>query len=383
MQRRWVSGLAVGIALALAAPRMAAAVEIDSKVERLTFTGRIQPMWFTSSIEGSPSNEFVVRRARVALRLKLNDWVSAMVEYDLGDFGKSELKDAYFRFEPGKHVGITLGQYKRRFDLFELTSSTQILVIERDGRIGRTIVPSLSALTEGLEYSDRDIGAFLALEGYDERLVFEAGVTNGAGANTRPDIGEKAFQGRLSFEPSASRPIELSAGVSVHPHKLLGAQPDSADVAFSPAVEGSLEYGKWKSGPHIQAGLVWGKNWDPALGGSRRDSPDFLTFQIIGTYKKLLANPRWFESYEPVFRLCWTDPNHNATIVPSDVRFSRFNSGGLLLTPGLNLFVRDRTRFSANVDIFAPDGDAQDDPATSPDETDTEVSLKLASWFYF
>jgi len=64
-------------------------------------------------------------RARAGSRKQdcWNDWVSAMVEYDLGDFGKSELKDAYFRFEPGKHVGITLGQYKRRFDLFELTST--------------------------------------------------------------------------------------------------------------------------------------------------------------------------------------------------------------------------------------------------------------------
>jgi len=384
MLRTKIAGVAVGMALASVWPQMAPAVEIESKVERITFTGRIQPVWYTSSIDDfQPSNEFGVRRARVALRLKLNDWVGAMVEYDLGNFGDSELKDAWFRLEPREGLGITLGQWKRRFDLFELTSSTQILVIERDGRIGRTIVPSLSALTEGLEFADRDIGAFLGVEGYDERLRFEFGITNGAGANTRAEVGEKAFQGRISFQPSTTQPWEINAGISAHPHRLGGTAPDSADVNYAPAVEGSVEYGKWKSGPHVQAGLIWGKNWNPALGGRHHDSPDFLTFQIIGAYKMLLANPRWFEAVEPLLRLCSTDPSYDADIVPTDVHFSRFNSGGVLLTPGVNLYISDRTRFMADVDIFVPDGEAQDNLATPADETDTEFSLKLASWFYF
>jgi hypothetical protein len=133
--RKLVVGLAVCGALGLIVPRPVRAVDIDSKATKITITGRIQPMWSTSSIDnGDPSNEFLIRRARMALKLKVNDWVGGMVEPDFGE-GKIALKDAYFKVEPREHLELIGGQTKRRFDLFELTSSTQILVIERDGRI--------------------------------------------------------------------------------------------------------------------------------------------------------------------------------------------------------------------------------------------------------
>jgi hypothetical protein len=65
--------------------------------------------------------------------------------------------------------------------------------------------------------------------------------------------------------------------------------------------------------------------------------------QGIVTYKGLFANPHWFEAWEPLLRVSWADPNGDVD-----------NDGGCLVTPGFNLFLVNRTRLSANADIFAP-----------------------------
>jgi hypothetical protein len=365
--RKLVVGLAVCGALGLIVPRPVRAVDIDSKATKITITGRIQPMWSTSSIDnGDPSNEFLIRRARMALKLKVNDWVGGMVEPDFGE-GKIALKDAYFKVEPNEHLELIGGQTKRRFDLFELTSSTQILVIERDGRIGRVKVPTYSFLTETLQYSDRDIGAFVLSEVADERIRLEGAITNGAGANNLAQVGEKAFSGRISVSPVKERDFMINAGISTHPFLKQPAVND--DTGNGIAFEASLEYGNFKSGPHVQAGFVTGDNWQ-SFSVVNDDSPTFNAVQGIVTYKGLFANPHWFEAWEPLLRVSWADPNGDVD-----------NDGGVMVTPGFNLFLVNRTRLSANADIFAPE--ANDNPATPIDESETAVGVKLATWLYF
>jgi len=380
--RRVAMRLASLMVLGLLAASAARAVEIDSKAEKITLTGRVQPLWTYSSFEdGNPSNEFLLRRARLAMKVKINDWISGVVEPDFGE-GKLALKDAYFAFEPVEdRLEFIVGQTKRRYDLFELTSSTQILVIERDGRIGRLKVPSLSFLTEELGYADRDIGLFVLGNTASERVRIEAAVTNGAGANTKPTIGEKAFQGRVSVEPIASRPLTVNGGVSLRPYestfdRVTGVDTVSVtNVEYGTAFEGSIEYGKWERGPHVQAGVVGGTNFDSDIGGvaktDNRDAASFLALQGIVTYKKAFANPTWFEAVEPLVRVSWADPN-------TDVD----NDGGIVITPGVNLFVTGRTRMMANVDVFVPE--ANDNPSTTAtDESETLFGVKVASWLYF
>jgi hypothetical protein len=339
----------------------AGAVEIESKAEKITITGRVQTMWYTSSIQGDPGNEFLVRRARVAMKMKINDWIGGIVEPDFAaGSGNVDLKDCYVKMSPNENIDIIMGQTKRRFDLFELTSSTQILVIERDGRIGRRKKPSLSTFTEGAGYSDRDVGLFVMAHDGKERFNFEGAVTNGAGANEKPTIGAKAFQGRMSMKPVAKTDFMFNVGVSVKPQQTVDATNDTS-TAYNAAFEGSIEYGNFNKGPHVQAGLVIGDN--PATYSATTDDFKSATaFQAIGSYKMPLQNNHWFESVEPLIRIGYADPN---TDVDDD--------GGILLTPGINLFVVNRTRLSANIDIFSPQASG----------ADTEVSFKAASWLYF
>ena len=339
----------------------AGAVEIESKAEKITITGRVQTMWFTSSIKGDPGNEFIVRRARLALKVKANSWLGGVVEPDFAPVdGKVDLKDCYVKMSPNENFDIIMGQTKRRFDLFELTSSTQILVIERDGRIGRRKVPTLSTFTEGAGYSDRDIGLFLLARTDKERLVFEGAVTNGQGANKQTTLGAKAFQGRVTGRPIQDRDFALNAGVSVKPQRTVNAASDTA-TAYNAAFEGSMEYGNFNKGPHLQAGVVVGDN-PGTYSAANDDFKSATCFQVIGSYKKTLQGNRWFEAVEPVLRVDVSDPN-------TDVE----DDGGMLFTPGVNLFVVNRSRLSANIDIFQPQASG----------ADTEYSFKAASWLYF
>ena len=339
----------------------AGAVEIESKAEKITITGRVQTMWYTSSIKRDPGNEFLVRRARMALKVKVNKWIGGIVEPDFAaGGGKVDLKDCYVKMSPNENLDIIMGQTKRRFDLFELTSSTQILVIERDGRIGRRKVPSLSTFTEGAGYADRDVGLFVMAHDSKERFNFEGGVTNGAGANEKPTIGAKAFQGRMSMKPMEKTDLMFNLGVSAKPQQTVNVASDTS-TAYNAALELSLEYGNFNTGPHVQAGLVAGDN--PGTYSAATDDFKSLTsFQVIGSYKKALQNNRWFESFEPLLRVSYADPNTDDA-----------DDGGILLTPGINLFAVNRTRLSANIDIFTPQASG----------ADTEYSFKAASWLYF
>lgn len=358
--RKVTIGLAALVAAGFSAAS-AGAVEIESKAEKITITGRVQTMWYTSSIKGQPGNEFLVRRARMALKVKANDWLSGIVEPDFAaGSGKVDLKDCYVKMSPNENVDIIMGQTKRRFDIFELTSSTQMLVIERDGRIGRVKFPSLSQFTETYGYSDRDVGLFVMAHDEKERFAVEGGVTNGAGANEKPTIGAKAFQGRVSVKPVADTDFAFNVGVSVKPQQTVDATNDTS-TAYNAAFEGSIEYGNFSKGPHLQAALVIADN-PSTYSAADDDFKSATVCQAIGSYKMALQGNHWFESIEPLLRIGFADPN---TDVDDD--------GGMLLTPGLNLFVVNRTRLSANIDIFSPQASG----------ADTEVSFKAASWLYF
>lgn len=353
--------LTVVVLLGLLPTLVAADTEVKSKADQITITGRVQTQWRHSTIDGEPSNVFFMRRVRATVKVKINDWIDGVVQPDYGD-GKTSVKDAYARFKFNDNFQVVTGQAHRRFDMFELTSSTQILVIERDGRIGDTKVPTLSRMTEGLGFSDRDIGVFAKINDHDKRIVVQAGITNGDGANKDASQGEKAYQGRVTFKPMGDQDLRISGGISVKPYEGMAA----GEVEYASGFEGSVEFGNFKEGVHIQAGFITGDNWggvhttfDAMTDGN---SPTFIAAQGIATYKHRLQNNRWIESVEPLVRVSFADPNNDID-----------DDGGILVTPGLNAFFTNRNRVSVNVDIFLP----QDSML------DTEASIKAQSWLYW
>ncbi|MGH7545451.1 MAG: porin, partial [Gemmatimonadota bacterium] len=321
--------------------------------------GRVHQQFNTSSVDGEAASAFLIRRARPELDVVINDFVEGKLSADFGE-GELDLKDAYVRlnFEPA--LVVTLGQFKRPFDLFELTSSTQILVIERAGGIRGATVTSLSRFTERLGYSDRDIGVQIAGRDRARRFQWMAAVTNGNGANTEDDDGVKAVQARLGVTPIPD--LTLWAGVSSTPYGTdTTVAAADADHEQAIAFQVDAEWGNFSRGLHVQAGVTVGDNWAPVL-GDVAEAPQFLAWQVIGAYKVPVTGSRYLQAWEPVFRLSRGDPE---TDVDDD--------GGWLITPGFVLHFAGRNKLAFNYDLWSPQAAG----------LDTEGSFKAQAYLHF
>ncbi len=358
MHITWTRGAAVWAALVLGAEARptAAQVKIDSRAMELTVTGRVHSQFNSTSVDAAIGSEFLIRRARLTAELKINDFVSGKIQPDYGE-GEINLKDAYVRLTFSPAFRATLGQYKRPFDLFELHSSTQILVIERAGGVrgvdactGPGGTCSFSQFTEKLQYSDRDIGIFVDGRDPTGRFSYAASVTNGAGSNTEDENGTKSYTGRVGFSPGSR--VTIAANVAVHDY-VNNVGNDAHATAFG----GDIEIGNFDQGLHIQAGAVSGDNWRNLANGN---PSTFFSTQGIITYKAPIVDNAFVAAVEPVARISWGDPDIDVS-----------DDEGVLLTPGLVVYFSGRNKIAFNVDIW------------SPAAGDTEWSFKAQSYLHF
>ncbi|KPK79688.1 MAG: hypothetical protein AMS25_11600 [Gemmatimonas sp. SM23_52] len=350
-------GLALA-AYALTATSAAAQVELKSKATEVTVTGRVHIQWNTTSVDDELSNEFLIRRARLTAELKINDVVSGKIQPDYGE-GEISLKDAYLRLTFDPAFRATLGQFKRPFDVFELISSTQILVIERAGGIrgveacsGPGGICSYSRFTEKLGYSDRDIGVMIDGSLGNGQWGYMAAATNGAGANNAEENDAKSFSGRLEFTPIEDLTIAGNVGIHDYPNEI--TEDDDYAVAFG----GDVEWGNYNEGLHVQAGVIAGDNWKNL--DESGDPSAFVTAQGILTYKVPLSDNPFVEAIEPVARVSWGEPDTDAD-----------HDEGFLFTPGVVVFFSGRNKIALNVDIWRPT------------EGNSEYSVKVQSSLHF
>jgi hypothetical protein len=200
---------------------------------------------------------------------------------------------------------------------------------------------------EGLGYSDRDQG--LRVSGSSGSLTYQASFTNGTGGTNVDENDRKSVSGRATF--AVSEELRVSGQVGLHDY----VAPDGNATAI--ALAGDLEYGTWRDGLHVQAALVGGDNWlsldaglDPAM---------FMAAQAVVSYYRPLEGER-FVGIEPLGRVSWGDPDADAD-----------DDGGIVLTPGVMLYIWGRTKIGANLDVYVPQAG------------DTEYSFKLLSHLYF
>jgi hypothetical protein len=345
------------LALALLVPPLrpapvSAQVEIAARAATITFGGRLHMQYAHSSMDAA-DNDFLIRRARMIAEVRVNDFMSGRVQPDFAG-GGAALKDAYVSLDFSEAFELTLGQFKRPFDIFELASSTDLSLIERDGRVeglsacaGVGSICSYSRFTEALGYSDRDLG--VRVSGASGTLGYQASLTNGTGADTPDENDRKSVSGRVTW--SATDRVRVSGQIGLHDY--VDAAGDATAVAFG----GDVEVGTWREGLHVQAAFVAGDNWralDPQL-----DPATFLTWQAVASYYHPLAGDR-IAAVEPLARMSWGDPDRDAD-----------DDGGILLTPGVMLYVLGRNRIGVNLDYYAPQSGS------------SELSLKVQSYLYF
>jgi len=336
---------------AIAAPTALAGqgTEISARASKIRIGGRIHSQFAHSSAEDGKAADFFIRRARIVFDLEINDLVSGRLEHDFA----IGLKDAYFRFNFDPAFRVSVGQFKRSFDIFELYSTTEISVVERTGKIpgispceGPGGICSLSQFTEKLHYSGRDIG--VRVDGSIGNASYQASVTNGTGAGATEENDAKSFAARLVV-PIAEG-FRLGGNMSVKDYLL------DDETEFASAFGADLEYGFYlQPGPHLQVGVVAGDNW---MAGQ---DVSFLTGQAVYMhYIPVESESGNLVGFEPLARVSWGDPNGDMD-----------DDGGTLFTPGVMVYFKQRTRIGASLDIW------------NPQSGDPEYSLKVQSYIWF
>lgn len=330
-----------------------AQTEISARAATIRLGGRLHSQYQGSSVDGA-INDFFIRRARIIGDLTFNDFITGRVQTDFAK-GTATLLDAYVRMNFDESFRLSFGQFKRAFDLFELSSSTDLSVFERTGKIagydqcaGVGGVCSLSQFTEELGYSERDMG--VKIDGSSGTFSYQATLTNGVGVVTPDENDGKTVAGRGSV--AATDNLTVSGNISIHDY----IDP-MAETAHAFAWGADVELGTWRDGLHIQAGVIGGDNWE-VLDAS--DNPEsFLTAQVIASYYNPIDNDR-IVGVEPVLRVSIGDPNGSAA-----------DDGGTLITPGLMLYFMGKNRVGASIDYY------------SPQTGDSEFSFRVGTFLYF
>ena len=380
--------------LTVSSARPAAAqqkVEFEADALKIELGGRFQTELatsscsdFTSSAPPStlcskdvPSLDMFIRRARFTLDIQVNEWISGRFQPDFSAIDQLELKDAWGRvdLQPGAKTSaarIKVGHFKRPFDGFQLTSSTQFLTVERDldiASISSTKALSLDELTTKNLLSDRDVGIMVDGGLAGDRFHYWVGAFNGQNAGTNKDTDNaKQVIARAQVKLTAgAHPLKIAAAGAVTdvPFTRANASLDSRQMG---AFELFAELGDFKGGAHAQAGVILGKNRLENKLGSEPDLEagdplaNMVTWQAIGAWKFDVADNFFFEAIEPVFRVTMADPNRD---LGNDVVWG--------FTPGVEIFFDGRNKIALNWDFvsFAANG------------TDSENSFKALYQFHF
>lgn len=328
--------------------------EVRTDVVDVTVGGRLQVQYATSSVDEAVDDVFV-RRARIRVGIRVTEWIDARLEPELAG-GSATLQDAWVRVALHPAFRLSTGQLKRAFSAFERASSTDLPIVERDGRVegvdgcaGVGGVCSFSRLTERLGFDGRDIG--LRVDGTLEGgLAYMATLTNGEGVN-RPDVNSgKSLSVRLDYPADG---VRVGGFFGLHDH-LEDGTDGPPPTSYSQAGGIDVEVGTWRSGFHLLAGASFGDN---RLAGA---DATFTAVQALASWYRPAANDR-IAGVEPLLRVSRADPHGDVA-----------GAAGTLVTPGVMVYFAEKNGLSANLDLYSPAGDA-----------DTEWSFKLMTYLFF
>ena len=318
----------------LAGQNSDSAIRVTTDALELEVGGRLHTQFNTTSMEGLPASEILIRRARIEFSGRLGERVSAVIQPEFGG-DQVSLRDAYVAFQLTSDLTLMAGNAYRPFGLLEQTSSKRILPIERGLRIRGLQALDEYAVVSGLEYSNRDIGVQLGGT-FEEGIEFRAGVFRGplhgaVGANS-------SYQYAARVRGSVAPDIQLGAGWSNRDFAA-GAGP-GLELQRGNAFEIDVEYGSFQPGLHVLAEIASG------------DVNPFTDDRFYGVQAWLAYRTEPVDDadtmLEPMLRVSYADVGIEG--LPSSQR------GGTLLTPGFAVYFGPLNRIALNYDIWWSEG---------------------------
>jgi hypothetical protein len=303
----------------------------------LEIAGRVQAQLNTTTAETEPAMEMLLRRVRLEARVRVNDLVSGRIQPDFaGD--RVSVKDAFIRLDFAPGFGLLAGQAHRPFSLVEITSSTRILPVERGVRLRGVDAAEHYALVSGLRYSDRDVGFQLLGSFPDIPLspTYQAGIF--AGPLQREVGNENSHQlaARATVEPLPR--LRLGGAVSRRDFaRPAPERPSGWELSPGTAYSLDVQYGSFAPGLHLIGEVAVG-DLDPFSGDSFRSAQAWLAYRT-GAVGRVSA-------VEPLLRASYGSLDLADSLRP--------NTGGLLLTPGINVYLGGLNRVMLNYDLWAP-----------------------------
>ncbi|MGH7459084.1 MAG: porin [Longimicrobiaceae bacterium] len=292
----------------------------------LEIGGRLQPYFATSSVDSMPASAFSLRRARLELEARVDERLSGKFQVEFAG-SAPELKDAYVRLDPWPWLGVLAGQAKRPFSRIELSSSSRMPPVERGVQIAGLDALDHYRLIKAQGYAGRGLG--VQLLGTFQELPLSPAVRAGL-FNGPEGVAEPAAR----FTLAPLRGLELGAGWSRRAFEG-GSEGDAweADLEYRPA-NGRF----WLAGE-----VAWGE-FDAVAEVAFRGAQGWVSYGF-----PLAAGP--FSRWEPSLRASrgWLESPPAA--------------GGLLLTPGVNLYLEGANRLMLNYDRWLG-GDGSEDASS-------------------
>lgn len=307
---------------------------ITVNAAEIAITGRVQAQLNTSDADGVRDAEMILRRVRLGANVRVNDLVSGRVHADFAGNAVA-IADAYMELNLHPAAQLLAGRAHRPFGIMEQTSSRQILPVERGLSIRGVQDHDLSSILSGLEYGDRDIGLQLSgsLSGEPLDLGYAVGVFVGPAVDDAGPEQTRQLVARVTADPAERTRV----GIAWSQRDFVRAPADGMfEMEAGNAFVFDIEYGgpTPTAGPHLVAQVASG-DFDPFAGEG------FAGAQLWAGY--LVPVGGRVTLVEPLLRVS------HASIDRADPSAA---NGGVLITPGVNIYLGGLNRLMLNYDIW-------------------------------
>jgi hypothetical protein len=347
MLLRWIRAVFPLVVLILAPFGRAAAQDapevprVGTRALEVRLAGRMQIQYSTTSVDDAVPLLWEVRRARLEVGVRVNERVSLQLNPEFAG-STIQLRDAFLRLSFAPEAEVMIGQAMRPFSRLAQVSSTRILPIERGARIRGLAPPPLDEfnLLSGLGLADRDVG--LQLRGTRGVLGYAVAVTNGPLTAERVTQPTAQATARLSVALAPVLQVGAAASRTHFVASETAAIPDAVRPGWAAVLD--AQWGGFDRGLHLLAQASAG-----ALDPFDAERARFRAAQVWLAYRSPEAGPHRIQ-LEPIGRLSLGRPD--ATVAERE----QGRAGGLLLTPGLNLYLDPRNRIMLNYDRWRPYG---------------------------